>query len=112
MAKRRKGEAADAGAPARPRARRATTTLPEVTLPEVREAGDSADRAEQSEGPVMHSIPTEEDIRLRAYHRFLQRGGQHGQHEDDWIAAEQELRAPRGATGDPEAPDSDIDRGE
>lgn len=92
MAKRRKDEAADAPAPARTRARRASTApLPDVTVPEVREAGDSADRAQQSEGPVMHAVPTEEDVRLRAYHRFLQRGGQHGQHVDDWIAAEQEL---------------------
>ena len=36
--------------------------------------------------------PTEDEIRLRAYHRFLERGGGHGQAFDDWLAAERELR--------------------
>jgi len=40
----------------------------------------------------MASEPSEDDIRLRAYHRFLHRGGQHGGHVDDWVEAEQELR--------------------
>jgi hypothetical protein len=36
--------------------------------------------------------PTEDDIRLRAYHRFLERGGGHGQEFDDWLEAERELK--------------------
>jgi hypothetical protein len=36
--------------------------------------------------------PTEEDIRMRAYHRYLERGAQHGADFDDWVAAERELR--------------------
>ena len=36
--------------------------------------------------------PTADDIRLRAYERFLERGGNHGQHFDDWLEAEKELR--------------------
>jgi len=64
-------------------------------LPTPPEPGDSADRAQQSEGPVteaMASEPSEEDIRLRAYHRYLHRGAEHGRHVDDWVEAEQELK--------------------
>ena len=37
--------------------------------------------------------PTLDDIRRRAYERYLERGGRHGQHFDDWLEAEKELRA-------------------
>lgn len=40
----------------------------------------------------MSSEPSEEDIRLRAYHRYLERGGGHGMDYDDWIEAEKELK--------------------
>ena len=43
----------------------------------------------------MQSEPTEEDIRLRAYHRYLERGGGHGMDYDDWLAAEQDLKGNR-----------------
>jgi Protein of unknown function (DUF2934) len=36
--------------------------------------------------------PSEDDIRLRAYHRYLERGGGHGMAFDDWLEAERELR--------------------
>ncbi len=36
--------------------------------------------------------PTEAEIRERAYHRYLERGGGHGQDFDDWLEAERELR--------------------
>ena len=39
-----------------------------------------------------NSGPTVDDIRLRAYERYLERGGNHGQHFDDWLEAEKELR--------------------
>jgi hypothetical protein len=42
---------------------------------------------------VATSRPTQEQIALAAYHRFLSRGGQHGSDFEDWIAAEQELIA-------------------
>jgi|SRR5215469_5514383 len=35
---------------------------------------------------------TEEQIRERAYQLYLERGRQHGSHEDDWYRAESELR--------------------
>jgi hypothetical protein len=37
------------------------------------------------------SGPTEEAIRMRAYQRYLERGGGHGMAFDDWLAAEREL---------------------
>ena len=69
------------------------TTPTELPMPP--EPGDSADRAQQSETPVTEAIasePNEDDIRLRAYQRYLPRGGEHGRHLDDWVEAEQELR--------------------
>ena len=39
--------------------------------------------------------PTEDDIRVRAYHRYLERGGNHGADFDDWVEAEKDLKRPR-----------------
>jgi hypothetical protein len=39
--------------------------------------------------------PTEDDIRHRAYQRYLERGGRNGSEVDDWLSAEQELRGKR-----------------
>jgi len=36
--------------------------------------------------------PTEDDIRVRAYHRYLQRGGVPGGDFDDWLEAERDLK--------------------
>jgi hypothetical protein len=55
----------------------------------------TADDAAETRSTSMGSEPSEEDIRLRAYHRFLERGGAHGQDQDDWIEAEKELRGRR-----------------
>ncbi len=62
-------------------------------LPDIPEPGDAADRAARSE--PMASEPSQEDIRLRAYHRYLERGGSHGAHFDDWLEAERELKGRR-----------------
>ena len=45
--------------------------------------------------------PTDDEIRLRAYEIYLNRGGRHGWDQDDWFQAERELtqeaaRAPKG----------------
>jgi hypothetical protein len=40
----------------------------------------------------MGSSPSEEDIRLRAYQRYLERGGGHGMDFEDWLEAERELK--------------------
>jgi hypothetical protein len=43
----------------------------------------------------MASEPSQDDIRMRAYHRYLERGGGHGMDFEDWLAAERELRQRR-----------------
>ena len=42
---------------------------------------------------AVRRVPTEEEIRNRAYQMFLERGGQPGHAIDDWVAAERELSA-------------------
>jgi hypothetical protein len=41
------------------------------------------------------SEPSEEAIRQRAYHRYMERGGGQGMEFDDWLNAEKELKARR-----------------
>jgi hypothetical protein len=36
--------------------------------------------------------PSDEDIRVRAYHRYLERGAAHGSDFDDWVEAEKDLK--------------------
>jgi hypothetical protein len=43
----------------------------------------------------MGSEPSEEAIRLRAYQRYLERGGGHGMEFEDWLHAERELKTRR-----------------
>jgi hypothetical protein len=38
------------------------------------------------------ATPTDDDVRARAYQRYLERGGEHGADFDDWLAAERDLR--------------------
>ncbi|PYQ82006.1 MAG: hypothetical protein DMG01_02295 [Acidobacteria bacterium] len=71
--------------PRRARVRSATSTSVQEAAAE---AADMGNAPEQTEG-----APSENDIRTRAYHRFLERGGGHGQHFDDWIEAERELKS-------------------
>jgi hypothetical protein len=44
----------------------------------------------------MGSEPSEEDVRMRAYQRYLDRGSDHGGDFDDWLKAEEELRLKAG----------------
>ena len=39
--------------------------------------------------------PSDEDIRVRAYFRYLERGGTHGASFDDWAEAKKELKQKR-----------------
>jgi hypothetical protein len=43
--------------------------------------------------PIGDWSPSEEDIRVRAYHRYLERGGGNGLEFEDWLEAERELRS-------------------
>ena len=38
--------------------------------------------------------PAENDIAMRAYQLFIERGGEHGRDLDDWLLAQQELLSP------------------
>jgi hypothetical protein len=42
--------------------------------------------------------PTHEEIQRRAYEIHLERGGAHGQDMEDWLEAERDLKAKRGAS--------------
>jgi hypothetical protein len=55
-----------------------------------------ADKNVPDQGPEAPSVsmasePSEEDIRVRAYHRYLERGGGHGMDFEDWLEAKREL---------------------
>jgi hypothetical protein len=56
-------------------------------------ARTSAD--ERSGSMSMASAPSDEDIRMRAYQRYLERGGSHGMEFEDWLEAERELKPGR-----------------
>ncbi|MGE5245361.1 MAG: DUF2934 domain-containing protein [Betaproteobacteria bacterium] len=58
--------------------------------PETGRPADLPDRP--AESTSMASDPSNEDIRMRAYHLYLERGGRHGRDFDDWVRAERELR--------------------
>jgi len=42
-------------------------------------------------GARPENVPGVEEIRLRAYQKYIERGGTDGQDLDDWLLAEQEL---------------------
>lgn len=60
-------------------------------LPGVGKAKEAPLRTKGASGEM------EEDIRVAAYYRWLERGGEHGGHEEDWLMAEREVRRKRPA---------------
>jgi hypothetical protein len=50
--------------------------------------------------------PTRDEIALRAYHIYLERGCTHGNEFDDWVRAERELIENNGKPGRKPAPKS------
>jgi hypothetical protein len=89
--------------PAPPKARRSrATSTPKDTIggyPGVERSEDDgtitrAVAADQSSASrSIGSDPSDDDIRARAYQRYLERGGNHGQDFEDWLAAERELKS-------------------
>ena len=51
---------------------------------------DSASSSANWTGPTLEDL--DQEIRLRAYEFYCERGGLHGAHEEDWHRAEQEVR--------------------
>ena len=49
-------------------------------------------RRSQTASASTGAAPTEEDIRRRAYQRYIDRGGDHGTDFEDWLEAERELK--------------------
>jgi len=71
-------------------AKRAPSTQPRSRRTRV-PAGDNP--AQAADATVAVDLgPSEDEIRERAYHRYLERGGGHGQDFNDWLEAERELR--------------------
>jgi Protein of unknown function (DUF2934) len=92
------GSAKSADRSSQPRARRVRASAP--VSEEASASMEGMPGSEMSvalDGPatrldLMSSEPREEDIRLRAYHLYLQRGSGHGNDFQDWLEAERELR--------------------
>jgi hypothetical protein len=93
-------------APAAPRRRTTTPTRrrtarpdPGVAEPGVTPAAGPIDLAADmsvgagSSDSAAARQPSYEEIAEAAYHRYLQRGGQHGGDWDDWLEAERSLRS-------------------
>jgi hypothetical protein len=62
------------------------TSRSKVTNP----AQPAAPKAKKKKTAVEPSV---DDIRRRAFERYLERGGGHGSHFDDWLEAEKELKS-------------------
>jgi len=52
--------------------------------------------SETIETPAPAARPTDEEIALRAYHIYLERGGADADPTDDWLQAERELTEANG----------------
>ena len=74
-------DAATATGTRTPKPRRSTTT-----------AGAQPSDTLGVQPDVIGNEPTLDDIRRRAYERYLERGGGHGMDFEDWLAAERDLR--------------------
>ena len=73
-----------------------TTSSPRKRTTTKKPNGDVAEVPKPNGQSRLDTVdPTEEDIRLRAYHRYLERGGSHGADFDDWVEAERDLKSPR-----------------
>jgi hypothetical protein len=52
----------------------------------------ASDRATDKRAGGKERAPSDDEIRMRAYHRYLERGASGGLEFDDWLEAERELR--------------------
>ena len=77
--------------PTQPRTRR-TRVLGDDSPAQAADAAIASTSAVIDDAVPMDDSPTEEDIRMRAYHRYLERGAGDGMAFDDWLEAERELK--------------------
>lgn len=99
---RSKANDTDTDTPAQPKARRTRPRTERAAeadtidaYPGVEGSEEDPNRSALSAGTrseSMGSEPSAEDIRMRAYHRYLERGGGHGMDFEDWLEAERELK--------------------
>ena len=71
----------------------ATATRPPKPRRSISTVGAPPADAHAVQSGVLGHEPTEDDIRRRAYERYLERGGGDGMDFEDWLAAERDLRA-------------------
>jgi hypothetical protein len=64
-----------------------------VGVPAAGEEPVQADAPAATTSTSMSSEPSAEDVRMRAYHRYLERGGGHGMDFEDWLEAERDLKS-------------------
>lgn len=57
------------------------------------------EKPSKSEPQTARGAPTREEIELRAYQIYIERGGAHGQDAEDWLQAECELVEKYSKTG-------------
>jgi len=72
-------------------AKKTTRPTTDVRQTDARIDIDQADDRARSV-PIV-AAPEEDEIRARAYQKFIDRGGAHGKDVDDWVDAERELSA-------------------
>lgn len=72
-----------------------STDVPKARAKRTKAPADAVPRDAAADAPVQVPgyEPHEEDIRQRAYERYVERGRTHGQDVTDWLDAERELRA-------------------
>jgi hypothetical protein len=59
---------------------------------------EESDRTPEGSGEPSRDV-TNDEISIRAYERYQQRGGEPGRDWDDWLEAERELQARRRSPG-------------
>jgi hypothetical protein len=89
------------GTEKKPAARRTRTADPadgvaKATTPRRTKAAAAVSAAAQTIAGTPGAEPTHDEIALRAWSIYLQRGGSHGQAMSDWLQAKAELVAERG----------------
>ena len=68
------------------------TPKPRARAAAPKKKADKVVAAESQKSTNLSAEPTEEQIRIRAYERYLERGGGHGMDFEDWLEAKRELR--------------------